>query len=103
MRENLLSRGALFTGVDPQTQRMREHIGSRPNLPLLEGDVPSDSDCSATVTETARSFGKIDGLIHWGAAHSSARWGELVSEEMDRILAINVQVSSKFPELWQNP
>ena len=69
---------------------MRENIGSGPNLTLLEGDVSSDSDCFATVTETERSFGKIDGLIHWGAAHSSARWDELESEEMNRILAINV-------------
>ena len=86
----LSSRGARVTALDPQGQRMRENIGSGPNLTLLEGDVSSDSDCSATVTGTERSFGKIDGLIHSGAAHSSARWDELESEEMNRILAINV-------------
>tara|TARA_A100001388_G_C28442296_1_gene344721 strand:- start:120 stop:392 length:273 start_codon:yes stop_codon:yes gene_type:complete len=69
----LLSRGARVTAIDPQVQRMRENLDSGPNLTLLEGDVSSDSDCFAAVTETERSFGKIDGLIHLGAAHSSAR------------------------------
>ena len=40
-------------------------------------------------SETEKSFGKIDGLIHLGAAHSSARWDELEAEKMNRILAIN--------------
>ncbi|MGA0346964.1 MAG: SDR family NAD(P)-dependent oxidoreductase, partial [Alphaproteobacteria bacterium] len=85
----LLSRGARVTAVDPQVQRMRENLGSGQNLTILQGDVSSDSDCSATVTETEKTFGKIDGLIHCGAAHSSARWDELEAEEMNRILAIN--------------
>lgn len=86
----LLSRGARVTAVDPQFQRMRENLDPGPNLTLLEGDISSDSDCSATVTETEKSFGKIDGLIHLGEAHSSARWDELEAEKMNRILAINV-------------
>ena len=86
----LLSRGARVTAVDPQVKRMRENLGSGQNLIILQGDVSSDSDCSATVTETEKTFGKIDGLIHCGAAHSSARWDELEAEEMNRILAINV-------------
>ncbi len=86
----LLSRGARVTAVDPQVQQMRENLGSGQNLIILQGDVASDSDCSATVTETEKTFGKIDGLIHCGAAHSSARWDELEAEEMNRILAINV-------------
>ena len=69
---------------------MSANLGSGPDLTLLEGDVSSDSDCSATVTGTEKSFGKIDGPIHCGAAHSSTRWDELEAEEMNRILAINV-------------
>ena len=69
---------------------MRENLGSGPNLTLLEGDVSSDSDCSVTVTETEKSFGKIDGLIRLGAAHSSAQWDELEAEKINSILAINV-------------
>ena len=90
MRENSFISGARVTAVDPQVQRMRENLGSGQNLTILQGDVASDSDCSATVTETEKTFGKIDGLIHCGAAHSSARWDELEAEEMNRILAINV-------------
>lgn len=72
---------------------MREDIGSESNLTLLEKDVSSDADCSASITETERSFGEIDGLLHLGAAHSSGRWDELEAEEMKRTLAINVTVS----------
>ena len=70
MGENsFISGGARVTAVDPQVQRMRENLDPGPNLKLLEGDISSDSDCSATVTETEKSFGKIDGLIDLGAAH----------------------------------
>ena len=98
----LLSRGARVTALDPQVQRMRENLGSGPNLALLEVDVSSDPDCSTTVTETEKSFGKIEGLIHLGATHSSARWDELEAEKIKRILAINVTGSFQIPELWQN-
>jgi 3-oxoacyl-[acyl-carrier protein] reductase len=86
----LIERGAKVTAFDPQLERMQKELGESKSLLLIEGDVAIEENCIDAVRQTKEYFGSIDGLIHCGAAHSSARWEELNSEEMNRILEINV-------------
>tara|TARA_Y100001936_G_scaffold223903_1_gene241065 strand:+ start:11038 stop:11778 length:741 start_codon:yes stop_codon:yes gene_type:complete len=86
----LLERGADVVGFDPQMEKMRETLGQHTNLQFISGDVSVENDCINAVATAIENFGKLDGLIHCGAAHSSARWDELDPEEMNKILAINV-------------
>ncbi len=86
----LIERGAKVTAFDPQLERMQKELGESKSLLLMQGNVAIEEDCIDAVRQTKEYFGSIEGLIHCGAAHSSARWEELNSEEMNRILEINV-------------
>ncbi len=85
----LLERGAKVTAFDPQIERMQNALGESENLLTIGGDVSQKQDCIDAVANTINKFGGLDGLIHCGAAHSSARWDELEPEEMNRVLAVN--------------
>jgi NAD(P)-dependent dehydrogenase (short-subunit alcohol dehydrogenase family) len=86
----LLKRGAKVAAFDPQHEKMADALGSPDGLVTIGGDVSQKPDCVDAVAATIKRFGNLDGLIHCGAAHSSARWDELEPDEMNRILAINV-------------
>ncbi len=86
----LLERGARVTAFDPQLEKMRDALPASDDLLIIGGDVSVEQDCIDTVAQTVEKFGALDGLIHCGAAHSSARWDELDPAEMNRTLAINV-------------
>ena len=68
---------------------MQNALGESENLLTIGGDVSQKQDCIDAVANTISKFGGLDGLIHCGAAHSSARWDELEPEEMNRVLAVN--------------
>ncbi|NKB20993.1 MAG: SDR family oxidoreductase [Alphaproteobacteria bacterium] len=87
--ELLLARGAKVTAFDPQLERMQDTLGKSDSILTLGGDVSQKQDCVDAVTRTIDHFGGLDGLIHCGAAHSSARWDELEADEMNRVLAVN--------------
>lgn len=53
-------------------------------------DVADAASCRAAVDASVAKFGRIDGLIHMAAAHSTRRWNEIDAEHMNRIMAINV-------------
>jgi len=86
----LLERGARVAAFDPQLGKMQEKFENSDNLLLTHGDVSVEKDCIDAVSATVDLFGQIDGLIHCGANHSSARWDELDPAEMNNVLAINV-------------
>jgi NAD(P)-dependent dehydrogenase (short-subunit alcohol dehydrogenase family) len=87
----LLAEGAAVAAFDPQLEQMKTALGAgASNLLLLDGDVSVPQDCEEAVAATVRQFGGLDGLVHCGAAHSSARWDELEASEMNRVLAVNV-------------
>lgn len=86
----LLERGAKVTAFDPQLEKMVIALGSSESLLTIGGDVSQKKDCFNAVAATIEFFGGLDGLIHCGAAHSSARWNEIEPDEMNKILAINV-------------
>ena len=87
----LLAAGANVAAVDIQGDRMESELsGDDAKLLRIEGDVSKPEDCEAMVSQTVGRFGVLDALIHWGAAHSSARWDELRAEECNHVMAINV-------------
>ncbi|MGY9000331.1 MAG: SDR family NAD(P)-dependent oxidoreductase [Rhodospirillales bacterium] len=86
----LLERGAQVMAFDIQGDRMAEVLPASDNLRMFAGDVSDPATCEDIVTETISEFGQLDALIHWGAAHSSARWDELTAEECNHTLAVNV-------------
>ena len=87
----LLARGARVTAFDIAGEKMAQNLPvGEANLHLIAGDVSEPSLCQQVVAETLAQFGGLDALIHWGAAHSMARWDELGAEECNRIMEVNV-------------
>jgi NAD(P)-dependent dehydrogenase (short-subunit alcohol dehydrogenase family) len=87
----LLARGAQVAAFDLQGKKMKDNLPQgNLNLIQISGDVSDPLICKQVVKKTLAQFGKLDSLIHWGAAHSSARWDELGADECNRIMAINV-------------
>ncbi len=87
----LLGDGANVTAFDIQGERMAAELtGDGAKLLQIQGDVSNADDCAAAVAGAVERFGVLDALIHWGAAHSSARWDELSSEECNHVMAVNI-------------
>lgn len=100
----LLRKGAEVTAFDIQEEKMRSTLTSNEkNLLQIPGDVSDPKMCETVVTETVRKFGKLDALIHWGAAHSSARWNELDADEFNYILKVNVTGSFLIAQAVAKP
>ena len=60
------------------------------NIISVRADVSDPNDCQRIVQETAERFGKVNGLIHMAAAHSTETTGELTADIFNRILRVNV-------------
>ena len=99
----LLERGARVMAFDLQGGRMAEVLPAGNNLKMVAGDVSDPETCEKVVAETIPEFGKVDALINWGAAHSSARWDELTAEECNHTLAVNVTGSFLISQAAAKP
>lgn len=87
----LLEDGANVVAFDIQGDRMKDELPSdNDRLVIFPGDVSDTETCQQAVAKAVDQFGQLDGLIHWGAAHSSARWDELEADECNKIMAVNV-------------
>jgi|TARA_B100001964_G_scaffold234100_1_gene292256 3-oxoacyl-[acyl-carrier protein] reductase len=87
----LLEDGANVVAFDIQGDRMKDELPEdNDRLVLFTGDVSDTEKCRSAVALAVEKFGQLDALIHWGAAHSSARWDELEADECNRIMAVNV-------------
>ncbi|MDF2117512.1 SDR family NAD(P)-dependent oxidoreductase [Roseiarcaceae bacterium H3SJ34-1] len=53
-------------------------------------DVADAASCRDAVRRTIAKFGRVDGLIHMAAVHSTKTWRELDAAEFNRTLSINV-------------
>ena len=69
---------------------MRKNIPEKKGVSFFCGDVSKPKDCSDAVTLTIETFGQLNALLHWGAAHSSKNWKELNAEEFSQIMSVNV-------------
>ena len=86
----LLELGSRVVAFDVQLEKMEKSFHKVDNLIIFGGDVSIEKDCINVVRNAAKNFGNLDGLIHCGAAHSSARWEELDVNEMNKILEVNI-------------
>ena len=87
----LLERGACVTVFDVASEKLdAEFPKESENLAKVSGNVANPDDCEIAVETTLNKFGKMDALIHWGAAHSSSTWEELGAAEFNNILDANV-------------
>lgn len=86
----LLADGNRVLAFDPQEERMRAELPAQDGLAYFGGDVSKPGDCAAAVARTVETFGGLDALVHWGAAHSSKRWDELDADECNFVMSVNV-------------
>lgn len=87
----LLERGCRVAACDIQGGKLDENFpGDQRNLIKVDGDISVPGVCDRIVSAAIDRFGRLDGLIHWGAAHSSATWEELEADECNRTLEVNV-------------
>jgi NAD(P)-dependent dehydrogenase (short-subunit alcohol dehydrogenase family) len=87
----LLQQGYRVCCVDRDTISAGElqsvHAG---DIIFLRADVSNTDDCRAAVNAAIKTFGRLDGLIHMAAIHSTKTWRELDADEFNRTLAVNV-------------
>lgn len=87
----LLEKGAQVTAFDIQEEKMRKNLPkNHKNLLQVYGDVSNPDACHDVIYQTKNKFNNLDALIHWGAAHSSARWDELNADECNQVMTVNV-------------
>ena len=95
--------GANVVAFDIQGERMADELSRDDSLVLHAGDVSDPASCTDVVEAALARFGALDALIHWGAAHSSARWDELGAEECNRVMAVNVTGSFLIAQAAARP
>jgi NAD(P)-dependent dehydrogenase (short-subunit alcohol dehydrogenase family) len=64
--------------------------GHLSRLIATRADVSDAHACEAAVDAAVRAFGRVDGLIHMAAVHSTKSWRELDAAEFARAMAVNV-------------
>lgn len=99
----LMESGANVVAFDIQGELMAEELSANDDLVLHTGDVSDPVACADVVTEALERFAVLDALIHWGAAHSSARWDELDAEECNQVMAVNVTGSFLIAQAAARP
>ncbi len=95
--------GANVVAFDIQGERMAEELSGNDDLVLHTGDVSDPVACADVVAVALKRFAVLDALIHWGAAHSSARWDELDAEECNQVMAVNVTGSFLIAQAAARP
>jgi 3-oxoacyl-[acyl-carrier protein] reductase len=90
--EALLSAGDNVCGVDRDVVNVQTFAADARDTRFLEyrADVSDAAQCAAAVAACLAKFGRVDGLIHMAAVHSTRTWREIDAEHMNQVLAINV-------------
>ena len=86
----LLEDGCRVLAFDPQEDKLRAELPECDEVSFFKGDVSNPENCENSVAQAVKTFGKLDALMHWGAAHSSKRWDELDAVECNFIMSVNV-------------
>jgi len=87
---HLLGRGAYVTAFDRSHDALVAAFGDTTGVSLFSGDVSDVRDCEAAVELAAAKPGRLHGVIHCAAIHSTTVWNELQLDELQRVLAVNV-------------
>ena len=87
----LLEEGALVCAADIAPLAADRFAAARAeSLLLARVDVADAASCRNAVAATVARFGRLDGLIHMAAIHSTETWRELDAEIFTKTLAVNV-------------
>ncbi len=71
-------------------------------LLIVRANVTDADACGDSVKQSVLKFGRIDGMIHMAATHSTTPWRELDGTEFDRTLSINVSGSFLMAQACAN-
>gem|GEM_PF-829394 len=87
----LLAQGDQVCAADINPMPQSERAGlDASRLVCAIVDVADQASCEATVAAAQERFGRIHGLIHMAATHSTSTWRDLSPEEFTRTLHVNV-------------
>ncbi len=87
----LLAQGDQVCAADINPMPPSERAGlDQARLVCAIVDVADQASCEATVAAAQERFGRIHGLIHMAAIHSTSTWRDLSPEEFTRTLHVNV-------------
>lgn len=87
----LVADGNRVLAVDLDTARLGAALGGEhAALKFFAGDVARTATADGAAAAAVATFGGIDGLAHFAAAHSTFDWEEADEAEFNRILSINV-------------
>jgi 3-oxoacyl-[acyl-carrier protein] reductase len=89
--ESLLADGHRVCGMDLQPFPINQvKADQRSRFIETRANVANQAECIAATKRAVDTFGKVNGLIHMAAIHSSLTWREITPEHIDRILSVNV-------------
>jgi 3-oxoacyl-[acyl-carrier protein] reductase len=88
--QGLLAAGHRVCGADLQPIPAERSPPEATRFVPVRANVADDADCRNVVARAKIVFGRLDGLIHMAAAHSTLTSPELTPEHFNHILAVNV-------------
>lgn len=89
--KQLLAQGNKICAIDiSPIDEANLGVVDRSSALTKQGDVSNEADCRHAVSEAVARFGRVDGLIHMAAAHSTQTASELDADNFNRILRVNV-------------
>lgn len=89
--KRLLSAGNRVVAVDLERSALESSLGTdTDNLKSFAGDVARTATADGAAALAVASFGGIDGLAHFAAAHSKLNWEKADEDEFNRIMSINI-------------
>lgn len=87
----LLSAGNQVVAVDLDRDALEQNLGPETDdLKYVAGDVARTATADGAAATAVASFGGVDGLAHFAAAHSKLNWEKADEHEFNRIMSINV-------------
>jgi NAD(P)-dependent dehydrogenase (short-subunit alcohol dehydrogenase family) len=86
----LLLQGAYVTAFDKSPDILPSAFGDNADVTCFVGDVSNPEDCGAAVELAGSKTGRLDGVIHCAALHSSTFWTDLQFDELQHVLSVNV-------------
>jgi NAD(P)-dependent dehydrogenase (short-subunit alcohol dehydrogenase family) len=87
----LLDLGHRVTAVDIATVAPEvQEAAKAGQLLTWQADVSDGAQCTALARAAANEFGRIDGLVHMAAIHSTKTWRVADADEFNRTLSVNV-------------
>jgi 3-oxoacyl-[acyl-carrier protein] reductase len=87
----LLGTGNRVVAVDLEREALETALGAESeNLKFFAGDVARTMTADGAAALAVESFGGVDGLAHFAAAHSKLNWEQADEDEFNRIMSVNI-------------